>query len=417
MEAGFFLINIQTLRLLGGIKQSRRTTRTISKRALNPARLLTILLLLLPAAILGARGQDETAPGQEMVLEREFPADRGGLVEVLLYTGGNISISGWERDTVHIRAEKKGRNREDCWVSFKESGRGVRVEAEGDKRNRDCSVDITIDAPVESDIRLLTMGGEIELADLKGETEAETMGGAVEIKGLEGTIELTTMGGSIQVADSLLDGRVKTMGGRIVIDNVRGDLDASTMGGEVVYKNRPALESSDGEALSISTMGGPVNVDSAPFGVEASTMGGAIHIKSARVYTRVKTMGGSITIDDIDGWVEAATMGGNVTVVMTGDPEQGRRDVDISSMGGTIRLTVPRDLAMDVDLELNYTRGSGGKYKIISDFDLTLEETENQEKSPGKPGKTIRARGRTGDGRHRIIVSTVNGDIYFLAAE
>jgi len=388
-----------------------------SKRALNPPRLLLVLAVLLSAAVLGAGGQDETAPGQEMVLEREFPAERGGLVEVLLHTGGSIRISGWERDVVRIRAEKKGRNREDCWVSFQESGRGIRVESEAERRNINCSVDITIDAPLESDIRVLTMGGDIELADLKGETEAETMGGSVELKGLEGTIELTTMGGSIQVADSMLDGHVKTMGGRIVIDNVRGDLDASTMGGEVVYKNRPASESGDGEALSISTMGGPINVDSAPFGVEASTMGGAIHVRSARVYARVKTMGGSINIDDIDGWVKATTMGGNVTVIMTGDPGQGRRDVDISSMGGTIRLTVPRDLAMDVDLELNYTRSSGGKYKIISDFDLTLEETENWDTGPGKPGKIIRARGRTGDGRHRIVVSTVNGDIYLLAAK
>jgi DUF4097 and DUF4098 domain-containing protein YvlB len=380
---------------------------------------LALAWSLLSAAGLAAGGaaEDEAPPRQDFVLEKEFEAGEGGLVEVLLMTGGTIRISGWQKDTVSIRAEKKGRDREYCSIRFEQGARGVRVETETVGRNRSCSVDITIQAPERSDIDLLTMGGDITLTGLAGETEARTMGGSVELSDLAGKIELTTMGGSIRVSDSELDGRVKTMGGRIVIDNVSGDLDASTMGGEVVYNNRSAGGTGDGEALRISTMGGPIRVNEAPFGLEASTMGGPIHVKSAGVYARLKTMGGEINIDSIDGWVEAITMGGDVTVVMTGDPNQGRRDVDINSRGGTIRLTVPRDLAMDVELELNYTRDAREKYRIVSDFDLTLDESEDWDTGFGKARKTISARGRRGDGRHRIVVSTVNGDIYFLAAD
>ena len=380
---------------------------------------LVLAWSLLAAAGLSAGGgaEGEAVPQQGLVLEEEFETGEGQLVEVLLKTGGSISISGWQKDAVRIRAEKKGRDREYCSVSFKQSGRGVRVEAEAAGRNRNCSVDITIQAPILSDISLLTMGGDIVLTDLEGETEAKTMGGSVELSALTGSIQLTTMGGSIRVSDSELDGRVKTMGGRIVIDNVLGDLDASTMGGEVVYNNRSSGGAGDGEALRISTMGGPIHVNEAYFGLEASTMGGPIRVKSARGFAKVKTMGGAITIDSIDGWVQATTLGGNVTVVMTGDPEKGRRDVDISSLGGTVRLTVPRDLAMDVELELNYTRDAGNRYRIISDFDLTLEESEDWDMHWGKPRKTIRALGRRGDGRHRIVVSTTDGDIYLLAAD
>ena len=123
-------------------------------------------------------------------------------------------------------------------------------------------------------------------------------------------------------------------------------------------------------------------------------------------------MGGSISIDKIDGWVKATTMGGDVKVVMTGDPSQGKRDVEISSMGGDIRLTVPAGLSMDVDITLAYTKDALRQYRIISDFDLELEETDKFDYSKGSARKYIYGTGLIRGGKYKIVGSTVNGNVY-----
>ena len=122
-------------------------------------------------------------------------------------------------------------------------------------------------------------------------------------------------------------------------------------------------------------------------------------------------MGGDIEIDSIDGWVMASTMGGDVTVVMVGDPKAGERDVSISSKGGDIELTVPKGLAMDIDITLAYTRDAKKRYEIKSDFDLGFEESKDWHRTYGTPMKYKYGRGITGAGTFSIVIDTVNGNV------
>ena len=85
-------------------------------------------------------------------------------------------------------------------------------------------------------------------------------------------------------------------------------------------------------------------------------MGGGIHIKSADKFIDASTMGGKIKIDAIDGWVKATTMGGDINVVMVGDPDKGKRDVKLKTMGGDVSLYVPKGMSMDFDIELVFTK-------------------------------------------------------------
>jgi hypothetical protein len=100
--------------------------------------------------------------------------------------------------------------------------------------------------------------------------------------------------------------------------------------------------------VRISKPGGRINCKHAPHGADVQTGGGAIHIGLAHGFVKASSGGGNIDIDAVDGWVDAATGGGNVSVTMIGDPNDGRRDVSISSGRGDIMLTLPADLSMDL---------------------------------------------------------------------
>lgn len=185
---------------------------------------------------------------------------------------------------------------------------------------------------------------------------------------------------------------------------------------------------SDSGAVSISKMGGGIDVQNAPHGANLSTMGGDIHVGDVASFAKVKTMGGSITIDHatgsvdattmggpisighVDGPIKATTMGGDITARMVGTSSD-RRDVEISSLGGTITLTLPKDFPMDVRITLAYTKNAPRTYEIIDHVGLQQQETPDWDNSLGSPRKYIRAAGRVGSGLNHVVIKTINGDV------
>jgi DUF4097 and DUF4098 domain-containing protein YvlB len=181
-------------------------------------------------------------------------------------------------------------------------------------------------------------------------------------------------------------------------------------------------------AINIAKMGGGIDVDDAPHGATLSTMGGGIHVGHAASFVKAKsmgggidiehavgpvdatTMGGGVSIDSADGPIKASTMGGDITARMVGTSTQ-PRDVELTSQGGTITLTVPKDFGMDLRVTLAYTKNAAKKYEIMAPSGLDQQETPDWSSSLGSPRKFIRAQGKIGDGLNHIVIKTVNGDV------
>jgi DUF4097 and DUF4098 domain-containing protein YvlB len=180
--------------------------------------------------------------------------------------------------------------------------------------------------------------------------------------------------------------------------------------------------------LSIQKMGGDIDVGDAPRGATLSTMGGNIHLGSVASFANVKTMGGDISIDRASAPVDATTMGGKITIARAAGPVKAttmggditasltgssslRRDVELTSNGGTIVLTVPKDFPMDIRIELAYTRNAVRTFHIVSDIDLSQHTTEDWDNSQGTPRKYIRAEGRVGNRLNHVAIKTINGDV------
>lgn len=181
-------------------------------------------------------------------------------------------------------------------------------------------------------------------------------------------------------------------------------------------------------AVSISKMGGDIDVKDAPHGATLDTMGGNIHLGNVASFAKVKTMGGEITVDHATGSVDATTMGGGINIggangaikatTMGGDitarvvgASSDERDVELTSQGGTITLTVPKDFPMDVKIKLAYTKNAPRSYAIVDHIGLDQSETPDWDSSIGTPRKFIRAKGRVGSGLNHVTIETVNGDV------
>lgn len=347
-------------------------------------------------------------------MEKEFMVKEGQKLDLNLKSGGSITIKGWKKNSVRVMVHFNNGSEKECRIEMKQSGDVIYIESHFDpfqtKNCRSPKFDILL--PHRFDLELKTMGGDIFIEKVNGDINGRTMGGSLDLEQLKGQIRMTTMGGNITLKDSDLDGSLKTMGGRVLLENVVGDIEGSSMGGNVVYRNVKSRNGkSTGKVVKITTMGGSIKVDQANEGADVHTMGGDITIKYAKKFARAKTMGGDISVNAIDGWVKATTMGGDIDVVMTGDPARGKRDVELTSMGGDILLKVPEKLSMDIDIELVYTKRSWNKYKITSDFEIAIQESDTWEKKNGSYRKTISGKGTLKGGKHRIKIKTVNGNI------
>lgn len=213
----------------------------------------------------------------------------------------------------------------------------------------------------------------------------------------------------------------------LVVGTVSAGL--SSCHGSSYTERSETVVSSDSGPVTISKMGGNIDVKDAPKGADLNTMGGDIHVGNAGSQVKAKTMGGGISIDHVDGSVDANTMGGvikigeatgaikassmggDITAHVTGSSTQ-ERDIELTSHGGTITLIVPKDFPMDVRITLAYTKTASRKFEIMDHVGLNQMETPDWDMSEGSPRKYIRAAGKVGSGLNHVTIKTINGDVF-----
>ena len=388
---------------------------------------ITILSVLIFMAFAGAYWQNNSSfgvytnkpndqyfenPVSQNNSTKEFKVKRGEKLKVNLKSGGGLIITGWDKNLVSVKT--KGIDDATDNLSISKNHDGIEISSPVSwAHGVNSHVTVYINVPDNFNLDLYTMGGPISIKNVDGKMIGKTLGGELNLDHLKGYVNLNTMGGSINLTNSELDGKVNTLGGDVLMENIKGNVKGSSMGGEVSMKNvtRSNGNSTKNE-VNISSMGGAINVNKAPSGAKVSTMGGDIRIKDADKFVKAKTMGGDINLDGINGWIEATTMGGNIKAKMVGDPESGDRHVELNSMGGDITLVVPKNLSMNIAITLTYTKNKGNKYNIYSDFDLSKTNSKKWDYSNGTPRKYNKAKGITGSGKNKIIINTINGNIY-----
>lgn len=336
------------------------------------------------------------------------PFNAGQTLTVDLRPGGNVVVIGEDRDDLQLSYSEEARER-GFDLQATQNGQGLVLNGRLEKRLKRFSLTLTIRMPTVANLNLDSSGGNLKISDIQGHLDVGTKGGNVVLRRLQGDIKLKTMGGNISIEDSTLDGSVKTMGGNISLAATQGLVDCETMGGNISLDNQGTIALAGNEnPLRVKTMGGNISVGSAPNGIHADTYGGNISVKESGP-AQVETKGGNITFGELDGSINAHTHGGSITVTMVGDPDDGNRDVELSSNGGDIRLTLPSGFSGDFDIQIEQSRRAKRDYQIKSDIPLNIE-------TAGTSPKRIRATGQSLTGKHRVRIHTSNGDVILKTA-
>ena len=180
------------------------------------------------------------------IKEQTLPA--GGAITVDGKQNGGISIKGWDRNEILVRAKVEARAPTQAEANV--LAQQVRIEtaalnihAEGPESRDDYQwyVSFEIFVPRRSDLSLTAHNGGISIRDVSGRMEFQTLNGGVSLSRVGGAVRGSTTNGGVHVelAGPRWDGEelnVRTTNGGVNLvmpDNYSAHLETSTVNGNV----------------------------------------------------------------------------------------------------------------------------------------------------------------------------------------
>ena len=200
---------------------------------------------------------------------------------------GGISIKGWERNEILVRARVQGAAPTEA--AAKELTNQVRIEtagaqifASGPENTRDqwWSVSYEIFVPQRSNVSLKTMNGGISITDVTGRLEFKALNGGVHLSRVGGTVRGATTNGGLNVELSgvrwegeALD--VSTTNGGVsmsIPENYSAHLETATVNGRLHVDFPVTVQGEITRELA-------VNLGSGGATVRATTTNGGVNIR------------------------------------------------------------------------------------------------------------------------------------------
>jgi DUF4097 and DUF4098 domain-containing protein YvlB len=137
---------------------------------------------------------------------KEQPVPAGGLITVDGRQNGGISIKGWERNELLVRAKIETRAPTQAeadslaqQVRIETAGLNIHAEGPESRDKYQWYVSYEIFVPRRSDLSLTANNGGISVNDVAGKINFKTMNGGVSLRGVGGAVEGSTMNGGVSV--------------------------------------------------------------------------------------------------------------------------------------------------------------------------------------------------------------------------
>jgi DUF4097 and DUF4098 domain-containing protein YvlB len=255
---------------------------------------------------------------------------------VAVLGAGRIDVRASERDTTDIVVTGQDADQ----TRVEERGGGIMIVA---PRQRGLfgrgGIDVTVDLPVDSDLRIKTGSAEVTVTGDLGSVLVQTGSGAIDVEHSSGTTSLETGSGRIQLGDTEADVRVKSGSGDVSIGAAARTVVASVGSGDVEL-------GSVGGTVRVKSGSGTLRVHRATGDVSLTTGSGDLEV-GAISRGRVTGKGGSGDIRvgipaGVPVWTDVSTVSGRITSSLprTGEPAPGQDHVEVRVHSGSGDITL-----------------------------------------------------------------------------
>lgn len=351
-----------------------------------------------------------------------FGQEKKGLVEVQLYTTGDVTVASSSSDSNEKGLTEESKKAAEGILRQWELPTGIKILTLKEGRGKELPP-LTLIVPPDYTTQLELQKGHLTLTNLTGDLNALTQAGTLTIKQLNARVRLYTGRGDIDANESTLTGDLITQAGNISLQDVDGPVTVLAKQGTVSVKFSEAFLAKkqkeiftygirEGSIEAIGAIGkvyfqtgqGNIDVQKAPLGVEAHIVQkGNIHLKDVAGKLRVITALGSVfvqtlpqtTVDTEPIWLEAHQ--------------------------GDVTLIVPKDLTGFLTLDVAQTRDLDKTLVIdsfLNPFPPKLENiTSDKGEVLGKAHQSrqligVRTSGEPQQNQREIVIRVRNGNVF-----
>lgn len=214
--------------------------------------------------------------------EQTFPASRGA-IDIQPGENGGISVQGWDRSDVLVRAKVQTAAPTDSearamtpQIRFASGAASLRAEGPETDRDHNWSVDYEIFAPHNSDLTMTAHNGGIHVANVHGKLVFQTVNGGVHLEQVIGDVQGQTTNGGVHVAmaGDRWDGKgmdIQTTNGGITLvaaPQFSAHVEASTENGGITRDGSPVSHArttafdlgAGGPSIHLSTTNGGIKI-------------------------------------------------------------------------------------------------------------------------------------------------------------
>ncbi len=371
--------------------------------------ILTIVLLILGTKILiGFTFFNGKKVIKEEIVEYTHTLIPGSTVEISNRLG-DISISGWNKDTIYVKAIKKAPQDELAGIKIETyfTDKQARIVTLGkssestrysisffsfnfSKETTSTQVDYIVKVPYDALLKsIATKNGDIIIKDIDNVVNATTALGTIKAENIKKELSLKSQNGDITCT---------TVGGPVVIETARGavsvkdallSLTIHTSNGDVkvVHSKGP---------LTVGTALGSItgsDIENATF---LTTKNGNIELEHRHGPLTVSTVRGNVKVHKLDGPSTISATNGDVS--LTQQSLSNTKKIDIQTVRGSIKLTLPKTAQASLQ-----AKALSGTVKLTH-FDTALfKEKSSREIEAFIGGKEIQ--------EPKIVLQTTNGSI------
>lgn len=224
--------------------------------------------------------------GYSARVDTTFSFDKNGSV-TLNASNGDIVVTGWSRDQVHVRAVSDDDN-----IRLEASSSRLTLEVAGSRRGSDTRFEVSV--PYGVRVTAHSQTGDVTIRGTRGQVEAHAQSGDIHLDDVTTRLDVNTLSGDITAGNVSGDVAISTLSGEVRLTDVRGNVDVGTVSGDIGLRGITA------KTVRAKTTSGGVTYDGtidAAGRYELSTHSGdiAMHIpREANAQLTVSTWSGSI---------------------------------------------------------------------------------------------------------------------------
>ena len=218
---------------------------------------------------------------------REQTVPAGGTITVDAGKNGGVSVKGWDRHEVLVRAQVQtfAPTQAEAEVLAKQvrietAGSQIHAEGPSELRGFNWSVSFELFVPRRSDLSLAASNGGIAIADVNGKIEFNAVNGGVSLRRVGGNVhgETTNGGVNVELSGDRWDGEelnVRTTNGGVNMtlpDNYSAHLETGTVNGNISVDFPITVQGRITRELSVNLgSGGPT--------IRAMTTNGGVRVR------------------------------------------------------------------------------------------------------------------------------------------